>query len=70
MNHHDPLRDEGIAFATRLLRAGVPTALHTMPGTFHGSMGFVPDAEVSRQELALLVRAIGGGRSSLGPHLG
>lgn len=61
VNHHDPLRDEGIEFAARLLRDGVPTALHTMPGTFHGSMGFVPDARVSRLELALLVDAVRGG---------
>lgn len=33
----DPLRDEGIDFATRLLAAGVEVELHLFAGTFHGS---------------------------------
>ncbi|NND67051.1 MAG: alpha/beta hydrolase, partial [Halioglobus sp.] len=32
----DPLRDEGIEYALRLLQAGIPTELHNFPGTFHG----------------------------------
>jgi acetyl esterase/lipase len=46
----DPLRDEGIAFATRLLAAGVPTELHLFPGTFHGSVRFA-QAAVSQREM-------------------
>jgi acetyl esterase len=34
----DPLRDEGIIYAQRLLQAGVSTELHHYPGTFHGSV--------------------------------
>ena len=45
----DPLRDEGILYALRLLQAGVRTELHTFPGTFHGSSLF-PDVPVSQRE--------------------
>ena len=32
---HDPLRDEGILYALRLMAAGVPVELHHYPGTVH-----------------------------------
>ncbi|MFI7535288.1 alpha/beta hydrolase [Streptosporangium sp. NPDC049376] len=44
----DPLRDEGLAYAARLVQAGVPVGLHMYPGTFHGC-SWVPDAQVSRR---------------------
>ena len=44
----DPLRDEGILYAQRLLQAGVSVELHSFPGTFHGSSR-LPGAEVSRR---------------------
>jgi acetyl esterase len=53
----DPLRDEGILYALRLLQAGVPVELHQYPGTFHGSMA-VPTAEVSRRSSVESVDAI------------
>lgn len=52
----DPLRDEGIAYATRLVQAGVPTELHLYPGTFHGSE-LVP-APVSDRMVADKVTAV------------
>jgi len=33
---HDPLRDEALIYATRLLQAGVPVDLHNYAGTVHG----------------------------------
>jgi acetyl esterase/lipase len=45
----DPFRDEDIAYAARLLAAGVPCELHVTPGAFHGSEMSVPDAASSRR---------------------
>jgi acetyl esterase/lipase len=44
----DPLRDEAIDYATRMLHAGVHVELHIFPGTFHGS-GLIAHAAVSRR---------------------
>jgi acetyl esterase/lipase len=44
----DPLRDEGLDYAARLLQAGVSTELHAYPGTFHGST-LVQSAAISKQ---------------------
>jgi acetyl esterase/lipase len=49
---YDPLRDEGIAYASRLLAAGVDVELHLHAGTFHGSM-MIRDTRVSRNAAAL-----------------
>ncbi len=55
---NDPLRDEGITYAQRLLQAGVSVELHQFPGTFHGS-ALVTTAAVSKRaqrESALVLR--------------
>jgi acetyl esterase/lipase len=49
----DPLRDEGIAYAVRLLQAGVPVELHQWAGTFHGSQA-VLSADVSQRQIGEL----------------
>jgi acetyl esterase/lipase len=53
----DPLRDEGIAYASRLLQAGVSVELHAYPGTFHGS-SLVIDAAVSKRQTEDLLGAL------------
>jgi acetyl esterase/lipase len=57
----DPLRDEGVEYALKLMRAGVATELHSFPGTFHGS-SLINQAQVSRREateqVAVLRRAL------------
>ncbi len=60
----DPLRDEGIDYALRMLQAGVSVELHSYPGTFHGS-ALLASAAVSRRNAAevieVLRRRLGGG---------
>lgn len=55
---HDPLRDEGLAYAARLRAGGVPTALRHVPGTVHGFEELVPDAAVSRRTHGWLVASV------------
>jgi acetyl esterase/lipase len=45
----DPLRDEGVLYALKLMQAGVRTELHSFPGTFHGSSLF-STTEISQRE--------------------
>jgi acetyl esterase/lipase len=45
----DPFRDEDVAYAMRLIEAGVTCELHLTPGAFHGSEMAVPDAPSSRR---------------------
>jgi acetyl esterase len=49
----DPLRDEAVDYALRLMWAGVTTELHVFPGTCHGFDSLLPDWEMSQQLFAL-----------------
>jgi acetyl esterase/lipase len=53
----DPLRDEEITYALRLLQAGVPVELHQWPGTFHGSQAVIT-AEVSQRQMTEISAAL------------
>jgi len=54
----DLVRDETIAFASRLLHAGVPVELHVSPGSYHASEIFSPGVELSDRIWALRMGAL------------
>ena len=60
----DPLRDEAIDYALRLMWAGVAAELHVFPGTCHGFDSLVPQWETSGHLFAMqgeaLTRALHG----------
>lgn len=41
--------DEDLAYAARLMRAGVPTEVYVAPGAFHGFDAMLPEAAVSQR---------------------
>jgi len=57
VNELDPLRDEGLDYAQRLLVAGVPTELHCFAGTFHG-FALISGAQVTLRALDMLFGAL------------
>ncbi|MFG2531771.1 alpha/beta hydrolase [Streptomyces sp. NPDC048516] len=65
----DPLRDDDLGFARRLIEAGVPTELHHYPGTFHACTG-ITDVAVSermvRDQIDAIRRGLHGWRKACG----
>jgi acetyl esterase len=45
----DPLRNEAVDYALRLMWAGVDTELHVFPGTCHGFDSLLPEWETSQR---------------------
>ena len=64
----DPLRDEAVDYALRLMWSGVATELHVFPGTCHGFDSLLPEWELSQQLFALqgaaLRRALHGAQAA------
>jgi len=54
----DLFRDEDIAFAQRLIQAGVPTEFHVYPGAYHASEVFAPAAALSQRIWATRIAAL------------
>ncbi|MEV4709311.1 alpha/beta hydrolase [Actinoplanes sp. NPDC049316] len=54
----DLFRDEDIAFAQRLMAAGVPTELHVHPGSYHAAETFAADAALAQRIWALRIDAL------------
>jgi acetyl esterase len=59
----DPLRDEGISYAQRLMQAGVTAELHCFAGACHGFDLIAPGIELARravdEQVAAVVRVLG-----------
>lgn len=54
----DPLRDEDISFAMRLMQSQIPTELHVYPGAFHGFERMVSGADISKRAVADYITAL------------
>lgn len=54
----DLFRDEDIAFAQRLMQAGVPTELHINPGSYHAAETFAPDSALAKRIWAMRFDAL------------
>ncbi|MFE1173392.1 alpha/beta hydrolase [Streptomyces sp. NPDC058773] len=48
----DPLRDAGLAYARRLMDAGVPVTVRNVPGAWHGFELYAPETRVAREMTA------------------
>ena len=63
VNELDPLRDEGLDYAHRLLRAGVSTELHCWPGAYHG-FNLVIEAQITQRANRALIDTLRRGLSA------
>lgn len=54
----DPLRDQGLDYARRLILAGVHTEIHHVPGAFHLFDGYAPASAVARRSTTAWTSAL------------
>ncbi|TQS25419.1 alpha/beta hydrolase [Microbispora sp. KK1-11] len=65
---YDPLRDEAVDYAVRLLQANVSVELHQTTGTFHVFDHVAPEAAVSRRARAEMAHALARGLAAVLPR--
>jgi len=58
VEEQDLQRDEVVLYAHRLMQAGVRTEFHVYPGAFHASFVVVPEADISKQQVADMLFAL------------
>ena len=56
---HDPLRDEGAAYAARLRDAGVPVEYVPGPGLIHGFAAFLGVVDAAEANLEQILASLG-----------
>lgn len=66
---NDPLRDEAVDYAWRMMRSGVVTELHVLPGLSHAFDLLAPEAEATRTADRLMAAALHRASSSRDPDL-
>ncbi|MBQ3447301.1 MAG: alpha/beta hydrolase [Synergistaceae bacterium] len=54
----DPFRDEDIAYAQRVMQAGVPVELRVIPGATHGAEAIFAEADMSIETVKALAEAM------------
>ncbi|WP_250557012.1 alpha/beta hydrolase [Pseudonocardia lacus] len=67
---HDPLRDEGEAFAARLVEAGVPTESRLFTGQLHGFFSMINVLPASADAVSYLAGRLRESVGAVGDHTG
>jgi len=63
----DPVRDQGLDYARRLILAGVGTEIHHVPGAFHLFEAYAPRSSLARRATAAWTSALAAALAGPGP---